>query len=587
MKKLHKLFSFIMSFVMVFAVLGGIDCTAVAQTSGEYEYNLLDDSTVEITKYKGKQANIVIPSEIDGYPVTTIADQALYFNSNIVTVEIPSTVKTIGVAALSACTKLTQIIVQEGNQSFISVNGVLYSRDLTRLVQYPAGKTDADYSVLKSVVVIEPASFLYCANLKSVNALSNLEQIGDIAFSFCTALNEITLPASLKTVGEAAFLYSGSIKDVYYTGTSEQWNAIEINSNGNASFTNATRHISFVPVSTEHNYKIISVIPAGIDTPEIVYYKCTDCGEETVIEYNLNLSDFAVKAVSLSLASNITMNYKVPKNAVADFENIRMEFTRNGKTVTVKDYKLQGSYIVFAYKNIAPQNMNDTVTAVLKATHNTVEYSSEVFEYSVAKYIYAMLDKCVGEGNEKLRTLLVDLLNYGAQAQLYQNYNVDNLVNSALSEAQKSWASTQPLDLCDSSNQAYETVEKPVVEWKTAGLQLNSSIAIKYKFTAQSIDDLTFVVTCGSNRQEFSSDEIIDNGDGTYSLIYDGVNADKMSKSIYITAYLDGKPVSNTMLYSIESYVKRIQSIIPDTELLKLTEAMMRYGKSAERYVTV
>ena len=116
---------------------------------------------------------------------------------------------------------------------------------------------------------------------------------------------------------------------------------------------------------------------------------------------------------------------------------------------------------------------------------------------------------------------------------------------------------------------------------------MNSSIAIKYKFTAQSIDDLTFVVTCGSNRQEFSSDEIIDNGDGTYSLIYDGVNADKMSKSIYITAYLDGKPVSNTMLYSIESYVKRIQSIIPDTELLKLTEAMMRYGKSAERYVTV
>lgn len=584
MKKLYKMFGFIMSFVMIIGVFGEIDYTAFAQTSGEYEYNIIDASTVEITKYNGREANVVIPAEIDGYTVTALADQAFYLNSYMVTVDIPSSIKSVGTAALSACTKLTQINVQSDNPNYVSVGGVLYSRDLTTLVQYPAGKADTDYSILKTVVTIAPTAFLYCTNLTSINMLSNLETIGDIAFSFCSALNEIILPETLKTVGEAAFLYSNGLKDIYYTGTRDEWNTVSINPNGNNPLNNATFHYSYVPVSTEHNYKILSVIPATIDSPEIVEYKCTDCGEETVIQYNLNLSDFAIKTVSVSLASNITMNFKVPKNAVADFENIYMEFTRNGKTVKISDYRQQGEYIVFAYKNISPQNMNDTVTAVLKATHSTVEYSSASLEYSVAKYIYTMLDKCFGDGNEKLRTLLVDLLNYGSQAQLYQYYNVDNLVNADLTDIQKSWASSQSLDLSDFSDNAYETIENPMIEWKTTALQLNSSIAIRYKFTAQSTENLTFKVICGTSQWEYTSDEITDNGDGTYSLLFDGINADKMSKGIYITVYNGSMPVSNTMRYSVESYVKKIQSMMPDTAVYRLTDAMMRYGKSAELY---
>lgn len=75
--------------------------TAVAYSSsdtkswGDYDYQVLDDGTVEIMHYKGSDNNLVIPSEIDGKKVTSIGD--LYSNKDIISVEIPNSVTSIGV----------------------------------------------------------------------------------------------------------------------------------------------------------------------------------------------------------------------------------------------------------------------------------------------------------------------------------------------------------------------------------------------------------------------------------------------------------------------------------------------------------
>lgn len=294
--------------------------------------------------------------------------------------------------------------------------------------------------------------------------------------------------------------------------------------------------------------------------------------------------NFVIKTISLSLASSITMNFKVLKTAVADFENPYVQFTRNGNTVTVSEYTEQGDYLVFAYKDIAPQAMNDTVTAVLKATHNTIEYSSSPLEYSVSKYAYTMLDKCSGDQYAKLRTLLVDLLNYGAEAQSYQNYKTDDLVNSKLTDTQKAWASTQKLTLADVTDKNYSSVENALVEWKSASLQLNNSVAVRYKFTAQNVDNLSVKVNCGASQWEYDADSFTDNGDGTYYFLFNDLNADKMSEDIFITVMNGDTAVSNTMRFSVESYSKKVQDLMPNSSLQKLTDAMMRYGKSAANY---
>ncbi|MDE6470596.1 MAG: hypothetical protein K2L19_06200 [Eubacterium sp.] len=302
-------------------------------------------------------------------------------------------------------------------------------------------------------------------------------------------------------------------------------------------------------------------------------------------EPSIDLENFKIKTVSLSLESSITMNYKVLKTAVVDFENPYIEFTRNDKITTVTDYTEQGDYYVFSYRDVAPQAMNDNVQAVLYATYNDVLYNSAPVDYSVSAYAYAMLDKCSSNQYARLRTLLVDLLNYGAAAQIYQNYKTDDLVNADLTDTQKSWASSQELNLTNVTDKACDIVDNPAVEWKSVGLQLNNSVAVRYKFAADNVDDIQLKVTCGKSEWLYGAENFVDNGDGTYTFVFNDLNADKMQKDIYITAMNGDSAVSNTMRYSVESYAKQIQDSMPNSNLRKLTDAMMRYGISASNYI--
>lgn len=331
---------------------------------------------------------------------------------------------------------------------------------------------------------------------------------------------------------------------------------------------------------TGHSYIIKTTFSDGR-----TLYECSNCNDTYIEEVPFDLSSFKIKTVSLSLESSITMNYKVLKSAVADFENPYIEFTRNDKTTTVTDYTEQGDYYVFSYRDIAPQAMNDTVQAVLYATYNDVLYNSEPVDFSVAQYAYGMLDKCGSNQYARLRTLLVDLLNYGAAAQIYQNYKTDDLVNADLTDTQKSWASTQELNLTNVTDKACDVVENPAIEWKSVGLQLNNSVAVRYKFAADDVSNIQLKVTCGNSEWMYGVESFIDNGDGTYSFIFNNLNADKMQKDIYITAMNGDTAVSNTMRYSVESYAKQVQDSMPNSNLRKLTDAMMRYGISASNYI--
>ena len=97
--------------------------TAVAYSSsdtkswGDYDYQVLDDGTVEIMHYKGSDNNLVIPSEIDGKKVTSIGD--LYSNKDIISVEIPNSVTSIGGLAFYDCTNLTEVKIPNQNKTYL------------------------------------------------------------------------------------------------------------------------------------------------------------------------------------------------------------------------------------------------------------------------------------------------------------------------------------------------------------------------------------------------------------------------------------------------------------------------------------
>ena len=97
----------------------------------------------------------------------SIGDYAFY-GSAIESVTVPASVETIGDGAFSSCQALKAINVDSGNSKYSSLDGVLFSKDKSRLICYPSGKTEASYTVRLGVSVIEAAAFLNCEHLEEI-----------------------------------------------------------------------------------------------------------------------------------------------------------------------------------------------------------------------------------------------------------------------------------------------------------------------------------------------------------------------------------------------------------------------------------
>ncbi|MCD7950033.1 MAG: leucine-rich repeat domain-containing protein [Erysipelotrichaceae bacterium] len=128
--------------------------TIYTSEDGNYMYTILDDGTIEIYIYNGDEANVVIPSTIDGYTVTSIDEYAFEYCSTLVSVVIPNTVTTI-----------------------------------------------------------EHAAFFGCENLTSVTIPNSVTYIGGYAFAYCTKLTSITIPSSVTSIGEYAFVSDIQVDD--------------------------------------------------------------------------------------------------------------------------------------------------------------------------------------------------------------------------------------------------------------------------------------------------------------------------------------------------------------------------------------
>ncbi len=228
--------------------------------------------------------------------------------------------------------------------------------------------------------------------------------------------------------------------------------------------------------------------------------------------------------------------------------------------------------------------MNDTIKATLYATYDGVTYVSETKEYSVAEYCYNMLDKYYTDEYAELRTLLVDLLNYGSASQQYTNYKTDALVNANLTEQQKSWGTTTDRTLNTVQNLEYETIDNPTVQWKSGGLNLQKSVTMRFKISADNIENLTVKVKNDTGEEITIVSDTFEATDGGYYVYFKGLNVGQMSESVYLTVYDGETAVSNTIRYSIESYAYAKQNST-DTNLSALIKAMMKYGDSAYAYV--
>ena len=159
--------------------------------------------------------------------VTSIGEYAFSYCSGLTSIEIPNSVTSIGKYAFSGCTGLKGINVATDNPNYCSVDGVLFNKDMTMLIQYPGGKSGA-YSIPNSVTSIGNCAFYYCTGLTSVTIPNSVTSIEDWAFGYCSGLTSIEIPNSVTSIGSWAF---GYILNVNYNGTAtgSPWEAKSVN----------------------------------------------------------------------------------------------------------------------------------------------------------------------------------------------------------------------------------------------------------------------------------------------------------------------------------------------------------------------
>ncbi|MGI6301958.1 MAG: leucine-rich repeat protein [Verrucomicrobiota bacterium] len=232
-----------------------------AATFGDFDYEVLEDNTIEIIDYNGSDAEVVIPDTIEGLPVTSIGGRAFYL-SGLTSVTIPNSVTSIGDWAFTSCWGLTSVTIGD------------------------------------SVTNIGNGAFDGCSGLNSVTIPDSVTSIGDSAFSGCSGLTSVTIPDSVTSIGDGAFAGCTSLSAIEVNELNPAYSSVH----GVLLDKNQTTVTQF-PAGYEGHYEIpasvtsigdgafygcsgLTSVTIGASVTSIGEQAFGDCGSLTTIEVN-------------------------------------------------------------------------------------------------------------------------------------------------------------------------------------------------------------------------------------------------------------------------------------------------------------
>ena len=224
-------------------------------------------NAIEIYDYKGTGGAVSIPATISNLPVTSIGEYVFkyspltsitipgtvtnigedaFFNcTNLPSVTIPPGVVSIGTGAFSSCWgltnvmipgsvasigqiafvycfDLTEITVDATNSYYSSLNGVLFDKNQTTLIQCPAG-IGGSYAVPDTVTSIGEEAFATCNGLTSVTIPGSVASIGENAFADCLSLTNACFEGNAPSDGGYIFSEDTALSVIYYVNGASGW----------------------------------------------------------------------------------------------------------------------------------------------------------------------------------------------------------------------------------------------------------------------------------------------------------------------------------------------------------------------------
>ena len=236
-------------------------------TSGDYEYALLDDGTIEITKYNGSADHLAIPATLDGKTVTAIGDYAFAHCYSLISVSIPDSVTSIGDGAFYSCSSLTSV------------------------------------SIPDSVTAIESWAFYACSSLTSVSIPNSVTAIGDYAFCSCSSLTFVSIPDSVEQIGTNPFVACSALQTISVSPDHPNFSIID-----GALFRKADKALIFYLDGTNSS---TYTIPQGITAiGDDAFARCSSLTSVSIPDSVTSIGDYAfygcTSLTSVSIPDSVT-----------------------------------------------------------------------------------------------------------------------------------------------------------------------------------------------------------------------------------------------------------------------------------------
>lgn len=206
---------------------------------GYYTYTVDDSGNATITEVDTSiSGDVIVPSILGGYmvrsiqygtfrncvniksvsipdSVTRIGDQAFQGCSSLVEVELSANLMSLGDSVFRNCNSLESITVNSLNTMYSSdENGVLYNKNKTVLLWYPAGNIKTEFEIPDSVRIIGDYAFYECKQLATIIFSKNVIEIGENAFYDCDNLVEVELFDGVTDIKDNAFGNCDRLKSV-------------------------------------------------------------------------------------------------------------------------------------------------------------------------------------------------------------------------------------------------------------------------------------------------------------------------------------------------------------------------------------
>ena len=156
-----------------------------------------------------KIEKIIVPNG-----VKNIEESAFNACTNLKEAELPVSLQSLGNYAFYYDFSLENIIVDEASDYFKSKDGVLFNSNCTSLIRFPENSSITEYVIPQGVTHIEKCAFNNCIKLKSVKFPDSIIYVGNSAFSWCTQLENIEFSGEMDEMDDYCFSVCSSLKNI-------------------------------------------------------------------------------------------------------------------------------------------------------------------------------------------------------------------------------------------------------------------------------------------------------------------------------------------------------------------------------------